>query len=215
MKDVIAQGELFGALPVLPGGLEYRLEFITAEEEQALLEEFRKLPLENAAYKEYTARRRTTAFGSEYDFGENILEAAPAVPPFLFPLRDRLAEWLQIAPSRFVQALVSEYRPGTPLGWHRDVPQFEVIAGVSLGTPCRMRFRPYDPARDDASRAETFTLDLQPRSAYVMREASRWDWQHAIAPTPGLRYSVTFRTLRRGWRRGRSEEGAAKNEAPK
>ena len=48
-----------------------------------------------------------------------------------------------------------------------------------------------------------------------MREASRWDWQHAIAPTPGLRYSVTFRTLRRGWRRGRSEEGAAKNEAPK
>ena len=45
MKDVIAQGELFGALPVLPGGLEYRLEFITAEEEQALLEEFRKLPL--------------------------------------------------------------------------------------------------------------------------------------------------------------------------
>lgn len=202
------QGELFGALPVLAGGLEYRPEFISPDEEAQLLEEIAKLPLEHAAYKDYSARRRTTSFGSEYDFGENVLESAPAVPPFLLPLRDRFAEWIAISPERFAQALVSEYLPGTPLGWHRDVPQFEVIVGLSLGTPCRMRFRPYEADRADAGPGESFSLDLQPRSAYVMREASRWDWQHAIAPTPGLRHSITFRTLRRGWRRGGVKEAA-------
>jgi hypothetical protein len=30
----------------------------------------------------------------------------------------------------------------------------------------------------------------------VMREEARWGWQHAIAPTGALRYSITFRTLR-------------------
>jgi alkylated DNA repair dioxygenase AlkB len=186
----VAQGELFGVLPVLPAGLQYALEFITAEEEAGLLERVAQLPLEEAKYKEYTARRRTTTFGSEYDFGANVLESAPAVPSFLLPLRARLAQWVEQPAERFAQALVSEYRPGTPLGWHRDVGQFELIAGVSLGTPCVMRFRPVDGKH-------AFELELQPRSAYVMRDAARWEWEHAIAPTPGLRYSVTFRTLRR------------------
>ena len=30
-----------------------------------------------------------------------------------------------IAPDNFIHAMVAEYRPGTPLGWHRDVPDFE------------------------------------------------------------------------------------------
>lgn len=33
------------------------------------------------------------------------------------------------------------------------------------------------------------------RSAYAMRGAARWKWQHAISPTKELRYSITFRTL--------------------
>jgi alkylated DNA repair dioxygenase AlkB len=194
----VGQSDLFGALPVMLPGLDYVTDFISVDEESALLAEIAQLPLTEAQYKEYTARRRTTSFGSEYDFGANVLEAAPAVPDFLLALRDRIAGWLEIPAVKFAHALVSEYRPGTPLGWHRDVPQFEVIAGVSLGTACRMRFRPYEgkgASRADAG--ESFSLDLQPRSAYVMREAARWDWQHAIAPTPGLRYSVTFRTLRK------------------
>ena len=34
------------------------------------------------------------------------------------------------------------------------------------------------------------------RSAYVLKGEARWDWQHAIAPTRELRYSITFRTRR-------------------
>jgi alkylated DNA repair dioxygenase AlkB len=196
----VDQGDLFGVLPVLPQGLEYVLDFIGADEEAALIEAIAQLPpqlaLKEAKYKEYTARRRTTTFGSEYDFGANVLEAAPAVPEFLLPLREKVAAWTDIPPARFAQALVTEYRPGTPLGWHRDVPQFEVIAGVSLGAACVMRFRPYE-GRAARARGDAFSLELHPRSAYIMRESARWDWQHAIAPTPGLRYSITFRTLRK------------------
>jgi hypothetical protein len=39
-----------------------------------------------------------------------------------------------------------------------------------------------------------FTLDLAPRSMYVLAGAVRWQWQHGIPPTPGLRHSITFRT---------------------
>ncbi len=60
------------------------------------------------------------------------------------------------------------------LGWHRDVPEFELIAGVSLAGHCRMRFRPYPPK----PRARVFVLDLEPRSVYVLRDEIRWRWQH-------------------------------------
>jgi alkylated DNA repair dioxygenase AlkB len=95
----------------------------------------------------------------------------------------------------FVHALVSEYRPGAPLGWHRDVPQFEVIVGVSLGGTCRMRLRPYKPGGRNA-RQDVISLVLEPRSAYVMRGAARWGWQHCIVATEELRYSITLRTAR-------------------
>jgi alkylated DNA repair protein (DNA oxidative demethylase) len=41
-------------------------------------------------------------------------------------------------------------------------------------------------------------VELAPRSAYVLSGKARWSWQHSIPPGKELRYSVTFRTLRRG-----------------
>jgi alkylated DNA repair dioxygenase AlkB len=118
------------------------------------------------------------------------LKPAPGLPPFLAPLRAKVAAWVGIAPERFTHALVSEYRPGTPLGWHRDVPQFEVIVGVSLAADARMRFRPWPPRKGGAILA----LDLPPRSAYILRDEVRWRWQHSVEATKALRYSITFRT---------------------
>ena len=43
----------------------------------------------------------------------------------------------------FAMALINEYRPGTPIGWHRDAPQYDIVAGISLLSACRMKFRPY------------------------------------------------------------------------
>ena len=106
-------------------------------------------------------------------------------------LRAKVARRLSVAAEAFSHALVTEYRPGTALGWHRDVPDFALVVGISLGTPCRMRFRPYPPRRG----AAVFALELAPRSLYVLAGEARWQWQHGIAPTPGLRHSITFRTL--------------------
>ena len=95
-----------------------------------------------------------------------------------------------------MQALVAEYTPGTPLGWHRDVPDFELIVGISLAGTARIRFRPY-PWKPER-RKEVFALELEPRSAYILRDEARWGWQHSVPPTKELRYSITFRTARTG-----------------
>jgi alkylated DNA repair dioxygenase AlkB len=185
------QTELFALTDALPQGLAYQADFITAAEEAALLAAIRRLPLREALYKEYTAKRRIMSFASQYDFDNNELLSRPQLAPFLEPVRDKVANWLDIPSAQFSQALVSEYQAGTALGWHRDVPNFEVVVGISLGGWGRMRFRPYPPSRDK----RTFGLELEPRSAYVLRGDIRWRWQHSIPATKNLRYSITFRTL--------------------
>jgi len=176
----------------MPEGLLYQEEFLPPEDEAGLLAEIRRLPLQEAKYKSFTAKRRTAAYGSSYDFETNVLGPAPEIPPFLLPIRRRVAELLEHDETQFVHALVTEYRPGTELGWHRDIGEFGIVVGVSLAGTCRMRFRRYPPERG----AKIFNLDLAPRSVYVLRDEIRWRWQHSVAPTKELRYSITFRTSR-------------------
>jgi alkylated DNA repair dioxygenase AlkB len=172
----------------------YQAEWLSVAEEQALLQQLATLPFAGASYKEWTARRRVVSFGGRFDFERNELHGAAPLPGFLQPLRARVAAWCGLPEAGFRQALVSEYAPGTPLGWHRDAPCFGTVAGVCLAGVGRMRWRPYPPRAGQARAA--LTLDLPPRSAYVMAGPARWDWQHAISPTRALRYSITFRTLR-------------------
>jgi alkylated DNA repair dioxygenase AlkB len=185
-------GDLFGDAPPLPDGLVFDAAFLKPDEEAALLAWIATLPLHEAQYKEYTARRRVASFGSSYDFANNRLKPAPPVPDVLHPLRARAAAWAGVPEVDFANALVAEYRPGTPLGWHRDVPDHELVFGVSLGGSAVMRLRRWPPV----ARAPTLELELPPRSAYLLRDEARWAWQHAIAPTRELRYSITLRTPR-------------------
>jgi alkylated DNA repair dioxygenase AlkB len=121
-----------------------------------------------------------------------VLRPGPPLPAFLFPLREKVSRWLAIPAGDFKHGLVTEYQPGTQLGWHRDTPEFDVVVGVSLAAPCRMRWRRYPPGK----REKAIALELEPRSAYVMQAEARWRWQHSIPPTKALRYSITFRTMR-------------------
>jgi alkylated DNA repair dioxygenase AlkB len=224
------QGVLFEPALALAAGMTYQPEFLTPGEEAALLETIRALPLEEARYKQYTAKRRVASYGSSYDYEANERRPAPPLPSVLLPLRDKAATWAGVRPEDFVHALVAEYRPGTQLGWHRDVPDFEVIVGISLGAACRMRFRLHPERvgrgslnvggaiegragrkeREDRARPTTheprsapFDLWLEPRSIYVLRGPARWDWQHSIPPTKTLRHSITLRTLSARGGRGR------------
>jgi alkylated DNA repair dioxygenase AlkB len=189
----MVQSLLFADAPVLPDGLVYEPEFLAPADEASLQDALRALPVAESRYRGYVAKRRTASFGCGYDFTANRLEPAPPLPAILEPVRARVAAWSGIPVARFVQGLVTEYRPGAPIGWHRDVPPFESVVGISLGGACRLRFRPYPPAKDWMRHA--FTLDLAPRSAYRMQREIRWRWQHAIPEVREARWSITFRTL--------------------
>jgi alkylated DNA repair dioxygenase AlkB len=189
-----SSNDLFGASPLWPAGFAYKPDFIGADEESQLLLAIGDVPMHEAQYYEYTAKRRVASFGSSYDFEARELRPAAPMPEFLIPLRRRLADWVSLPEDLLAQALITEYRPGTPLGWHRDALNYEVVAGVSVGGRCRIRFRPYPPLR--GRDPKTFALELAPRSVYVMRDDVRWNWQHCIPATPEQRWSITFRTLR-------------------
>ena len=181
----------------VPNGFQYRDDFISIEEERHLAEEISRVEFGTFEMRGVVARRRVAFFGRSYD---NIGERpSPPLPEFLLPLRGRLAEWLNVEPRAFAMALINEYPPGAPIGWHRDAPQYDIVAGVSLLSACRMKFRPYIPPRETTQgrrRPATHELTLEPRSAYLMTAESRTGYEHHIPAVTTLRYSITFRTLR-------------------
>jgi alkylated DNA repair dioxygenase AlkB len=187
------QTDMFEPTVALPPGFIYQAEFLSASEEALLLDALRTLPFQQAQYREWQARRRTVHYGGRYDFSHHSLDDAPPIPSLLHPLRERLARWAALDPASIQHATIAEYQPGTPLGWHRDVPDFEQVLGVSLLNHARMRLRPYPP---EPGQRSVHAIELAPRSAYIIRGPARWAWQHAISPTKALRYSITLRTLR-------------------
>jgi alkylated DNA repair dioxygenase AlkB len=190
----MGQTDFIGRPAILPEGFVYEQEFLSPREESALLEIIRLLPFQEAQYRQWQAKRRVVSFGGRYDFTHHALNEAPPIPEFLHPLRERICGWSGIPLADVHHAMIVEYQPGTSLGWHRDVPNFDQIVGVSLLGHARMRLRPYPPQPGQRS---THAIVLEPRSAYMIKGAARWGWQHAISPTKELRYSITFRTLRR------------------
>ena len=62
------QTELFAAPRALPEGFEYRAEFLDCAQEHELLAHIRLLPMQEAQYKEWRARRRVVSFGGRSDY---------------------------------------------------------------------------------------------------------------------------------------------------
>ena len=179
----------------LPTGFDYRPGFISEADEAALLDGIATVTFSDFEMRGVVARRRVAFFGQSYDRA-----AAGPLPVFLLPLRARIAGWAGLDADRFAMALINEYPPGAPIGWHRDAPQYDIVAGASLLSACRMKFRPYvSPSSAVPSRSRrsaTHEIVLDRRSAYLMTRESRSSYEHHIPPVAELRYSVTFRTLR-------------------
>ena len=157
-----------------PAGLVYKPDFLTFDEEGALLELLDATEFDPIVMRGITARRAGLRYRDDF-------------PDWLLPLRDRGAALADLEPEELVQALVQRYPPGAPIGWHRDHASFGKVVGVSLGADARMRFR-----RED----EQAEVLLERRSAYVLQDEVRWEWEHHVPPVKELRYSVTFRSVR-------------------
>lgn len=196
LKTVTAAPSIFE--PDLPPGFVYRDDFITSAEEAALAAGIRRVEFSDFEMRGAVARRKVAFFGLSYTAGTET----PPIPDFLMPLRARVGEWARVAPDAFAMCLINEYRPGAPIGWHRDAPQYEIIAGISILGACRMKLRPYVSPRDlggaekKPARKTTHELTLRPRSAYIMSGPARQRFEHSIPPVTEMRYSITFRTLR-------------------
>ncbi|MFL5347006.1 MAG: alpha-ketoglutarate-dependent dioxygenase AlkB [Hyalangium sp.] len=188
-----------------PEGLIYVPEFMTEAEERELLEHVPAVSYAEIRMRGQVARRRTAHFGWLYGYESWKVDPGPPIPGFLLPLRARCAELMEESSERLVEALLSEYTPGATIGWHRDAPMFgPKVVGVSLGSPCRMRFQ---RGKDEERR--TFEVELQPRSAYVLSGEARSAWQHSIPAVKQTRYSITFRTLRERWAKARAPEAGS------
>jgi alkylated DNA repair dioxygenase AlkB len=185
--------DLFGlpVTPAMPAGLRHTEDLIPPPVADALVERFRALPFRAFDFHGFKGLRRVVSYGRRYDFAAARLEHTQALPGFLRPLREAAAAFAEVDPAVLEHALVTEYAPGAPIGWHRDRPEFGKVIGVSFVSPSVLRFR-----RRAGDRWERFGLTLQPRSAYLLDGEARRVWEHSIAPAPALRYSVTFRTLR-------------------
>jgi DNA oxidative demethylase len=137
------------------------------------------------------SRRLARSFGlalvvAGYDAGP----AAP-IPAGLDWLKDRCAALMGRQPGVPADLLVTRYPPGAGIGWHRNARQFGDVGRISLQAACRMRFR-----RGRPRAWQTAELTLEPRSAYVLSDPARAQWQHHIPPVTKERWSMTFRTLR-------------------
>jgi alkylated DNA repair dioxygenase AlkB len=189
----MTQTDLFAPTQTaLPAGFVYRDEVITADEERALAQQIAELPLQPFDFHGFLGKRRVLSFGWRYDYtARGVQEAAP-MPDFLLPLRRRAAAFAGLDEAALEHVLINEYAPGAGIGWHRDKHQFDDVVAVSLLAPARLRFR-----RKTGAGWERRAQIVQPRSAYLLRGPARSEWEHSLPPAEALRYSVTFRNLRR------------------
>jgi alkylated DNA repair dioxygenase AlkB len=180
------------AIPVSgPPGFRYYPDFLSHAEECRLIEEIERLPLSEVNMHGRVSKRRTAHFGWIYGYESWRLTPGPAMPDFLIALRTRIATLDNLVPDEFTEALITHYPPGAGIGWHRDAPMFgPVVVGISLVNRCRFWFQRRDKIR------QTMMVILEPRSAYVLSGAARFQWQHRMTPVQAVRYSLTFRTVR-------------------
>jgi alkylated DNA repair protein (DNA oxidative demethylase) len=191
-----------GAESSAPPGLIFLPDFVMASEEDDLLAFIRAVEFRTLQMHGVTAKRRIKQYGWHYAFESHQLTPADPVPEEFRSTAMRSAAVAGIDVSQWAEVLVTEYATGAGIGWHRDAPAFGIVAGLSLGGACRMRFQTGEgPAR------MTHAIELPPRSMYLLTGEVRNKWQHMIPSTRELRYSITFRTLRK------SRKGAAHAEA--
>lgn len=167
--------------------LKYQANLLSREEETCLLNDMEILPFKAFEFHGFTGKRRTVSFGWRYDFNGGGLTKTEDMPEFLSGLRARAEIFAGNEPGSFQQLLVTEYSPGAQIGWHKDRPVFGDVVGISLLSPCTFRLRKRTP--DGFVRQ---TIIAEPRSVYLLRGASRTEWEHSIPGVESLRYSLTF-----------------------
>jgi alkylated DNA repair dioxygenase AlkB len=186
---------LFDAGSIWPEGFRCELDLFSETDEERFVKCFEALPFKPFEFHGYLGNRRIVPFGYRYDYAGRALRAAEPMPEFLEELKHIVSRFTGIAMSLWEQALVTEYRPGAGIGWHRDKPLFADVAALSFLACCALRLR-----RKNGTSWSRTSVHVPPRSGYLLHGPVRDEWEHSIAPMNELRYSVTFRSFRDNFR---------------
>lgn len=173
-----------------PRGFSYFPDFLSHDEEQEVLKQFKALEWQKIIMYGVTAKRTVIHYGLGYEFKNRRLTKTPAIPEFLEFIVQRAAPLLQVPEQELVELLISRYPVGAGIGWHKDAPVFDKIFGISLASSCFLNFRSVD-------KKQVIKQMLIPGSAYILDLLARSQWQHCIRPVKQVRYSITVRSLRK------------------
>ncbi len=178
-------------------GLTYLPNYLSKQEENALIEQI------DAQNWLADLKRRVQHYGYKYDYRSRRIDTSMKI--------GQLPDWLESIAKRLYtegvfknvpdQVIINEYAIGQGITHHIDCePCFEdTIVSISLGSTCIMDLK-------NAQTGEKIPLLLQPRSAVILKEESRYDWEHGIAARKSDKYegiiyprkrriSLTFRKV--------------------
>jgi len=163
-------------------GLTLQFEFILPEEEHLMLAGINQTYRPSTGITSAKYRNSIHRFGAGDIYKDNLVSTI--IPEYFQSVIDKLlAEKLIAAAPDAVT--VNEYLTGQSIHPHIDAPEAgPVITVLSLLSPAIMLF---------SRGAESFEVELPPRSLVQMRGVIRNVWRHAILPVEATRYSVVFR----------------------
>lgn len=188
----VSHADLFDPPPaLLPPGFKYQPDLTSKDEERRLVGQIAGLPLKAFEFQGFLGKRRIVSFGWRYDFNGGGLQKTADMPAFLLPIRERAASFAGLSPERLQQVLLTEYKSGVQIGWHKDRSVFGEVVGISLLSPCTFRLR-----RKAGGNWQRVSIVAEPRSAYLLSGEARNEWEHSIPAVEDLRYSITFRNFK-------------------
>ena len=167
---------------LIPLGLYFAEDFISAEEESVLLPQL----VGHQPRKAQTCDGRNCVqrYGSRVPYNNHMV--SETIPVYLDVLCQRLVE-CNLVTQKPDSVTVNEYLKGQVIKPHVDAPAGgPAITVLSLGTPAVMRFR-----RKNVE--QFYDVNLAPRSLIQLREELRYQWTHEILPVAAKRYSLVFR----------------------
>lgn len=172
-----------GAVP----GLRLVHDVITRDEEAALIALIEASGPRRSPYDPDNPRS-STSYGWKYDFGSDSFVACGPMPEGFRAVCEKAATLAGVRPDELAECLLNRYEPGAIIQPHFDKPVWEHVIGISLGSAVTMEF-----CKDCAAGRERVTVELPPRSMYLLAGEARHVWQHSLPPLEETRWSITFR----------------------